>query len=164
MTFLKWADTAVKIVTGTTRMKSRRPVRARTVRYSSSFTLFGWPLVSIAFGPEIGNSSGQTIGCARGIIAIGDIAIGGIAIGGIAGGGIAIGGISCGGLALGGVALGGMILGGVALGAVACGGVAIGHYARGGAVVGTHVISPQRTDPEAVRMFNLLTPGSLPRP
>ncbi|MBS0203548.1 MAG: hypothetical protein JSS49_11655 [Planctomycetes bacterium] len=145
-------------------MKSRQPAQARTVRYSSSLKLFGWPLVSIAFGPEVGSNSGQTIGCARGIIAIGDIAIGGIAIGGIAGGGIAIGGVSCGGLALGGVALGGLILGGVAVGAVASGGVAIGHYARGGAVVGNHVISPQRTDPEAVRLFNRLTPGSLPRP
>ena len=138
-----------------------RPAKHRaTVRYSSSLKLAGWPLISIAFGPD--EKAKETIGWARGVIAIGNFATGVVAIGGIASGGIAIGGLSLGGLALGGVTVGGLILGGVAVGAVACGGVAIGHYARGGAVVGNYVVGPHRRDAEAVKLFNSIAPGSLP--
>lgn len=130
----------------------------KTIRYASSVKLLGWPLLAIACGPD--SASGQTRGWARGIIAIGDLATGVIAIGGIAGGGIAVGGISCGGLSVGGVSLGCIILGGVAIGYIAFGGVAIGHYAKGGAAVGTYVIGPDRRDPEAIRLFDTLFPGS----
>ena len=130
----------------------------KTVRYASSVKLLGWPLLAIACGPDA--SKGEIRGWARGIVAIGDLATGLIAIGGIAGGGIAIGGVSFGGLSVGGVSLGGIILGGVAIGYLAFGGVAIGHYAKGGAVIGTYVVGPNRSDPEAVRLFNSLIPGS----
>ena len=144
-------------------MKPRTPHEKRqkpSIRYSSKFKLGRWPLVSIAFGPDA--ATGETRGWARGLIAIGDIATGFIAIGGIAGGGIAIGGISVGGLAVGGATLGALALGGAAVGLVACGGAAVGHYARGGGVAGNYVISPHRRDPEAVQLFNTLTPGTVP--
>ena len=132
----------------------------RTVRYTTKQTLLGLPLISISLGPD--PATGQSIGLARGIIAIGDIATGVIAIGGVAGGGIAIGGISLGGLSVGGITLGGLIFGGIAVGGIACGGLAIGHYARGGAVLGTYAVGAQRRDAEAVRFFEALSPGSLP--
>lgn len=130
----------------------------KTVRYASSVKLLGWPLVAIACGPD--PAQGEKRGWARGIIAIGDLATGLIAIGGLAGGGIAVGGISVGGLAVGGVSLGGLILAGVAIGYASFGGVAVGHYAKGGAAVGTHVVSPHRRDPEAVRFFDAFFPRS----
>lgn len=133
--------------------------KPKTIRYKTRRTLAGWPLVSIAFGPD--DESGESTGMARGIIAIGDYAVGCIAVGGISVGAISIGGISLGGLAVGGVALGGLILGGASVGVIASGGAAIGHYARGGAVVGNYVASPSRRDPEAVELFNKIIPGSL---
>ena len=139
---------------------AQTPKQQRTVRYNTRRSLLGLPLISIAFGPD--PATGQSIGLARGIIAIGDIATGVIAIGGVAGGGIAIGGVSLGALAVGGITLGGLILGGIAVGGIACGGLAIGHYARGGAVLGTYAVGAQRRDAEAVRFFEALSPGSLP--
>ncbi len=133
--------------------------KLKSIRYTSRWTVAGWPLVSIAFGPDA--DSGELKGVARGIIALGDYAIGFVAIGGISVGGISIGGVALGGLALGGVALGGLILGGASVGVVAAGGAAIGHYARGGAVIGNYVASPKRKDPEAVELFNKIIPGSL---
>jgi hypothetical protein len=132
----------------------------RSIRYRSKLSLFGWPLVCIAFGPDAANHEAR--GTARGLVAIGDIACGLIAIGGIAGGGISIGGLSAGLLGIGGVSLGGLILGGVAIGYIAAGGVAVGEYARGGAVAGSHVVSPYRQDPEAIRLFKAITPGTVP--
>ncbi len=129
----------------------------KTVRFATSAKLLGLPLLVIACGPDA--SKGETRGWARGIIAIGDVATGLIAIGGLAGGGIAVGGLSLGALGVGGVSLGGIILGGVAIGYLALGGVAIGNYAKGGAAVGTYVVSSERRDPEAVRVFNSLIPG-----
>jgi hypothetical protein len=131
--------------------------RKKTVRYVTSTKLLGWPLFSIALGPDDAKDEGR--GYARGIIAIGDVATGFIAIGGIAGGAISVGGISLGALSVGGVSLGGAVLGGVAIGGIAFGGVAVGHYAKGGAVVGTYADGPRRHDPEAVRLFNSLIPG-----
>jgi len=130
----------------------------KTIRYQSAVKLLGWPLVSIACGPD--DAKGEKRGWARGIIAIGDLATGLIAIGGLSAGGIAVGGISVGGLAVGGVSLGGLILAGVAIGYATFGGVAVGHYAKGGAAVGTHVVSPKHRDPEAVRFFNSFVPGA----
>jgi hypothetical protein len=136
-------------------MKTCKPVR-----FQSSLKLLGWPLLAVAYGPD--PARGESRGWARGIIAFGDVATGLIACGGIAAGGVAVGGISLGGLAVGGVSLGGFILAGVAIGYAAFGGVAIGHYAKGGAAVGTHLVSPQRRDPEAVRFFGSLGLGSSP--
>jgi hypothetical protein len=132
----------------------------KSIRYRSKLSLFGWPLVCVACGPDPANN--EVRGTARGLIAIGDIACGLIAVGGIAGGGISIGGLSAGLLGIGGVSLGGLILGGVAIGYIAAGGVAVGEYARGGAAAGSHVMSPHRRDPEAVRLFETITPGTVP--
>jgi hypothetical protein len=146
-------------------------------RYRSEAELFGVPIVCVAFGarPEFGEIHGRAVG----IIALGDTARGGIAIGGnavgvVAIGGMAIGlggmggmsiglvtalgGMSIGGLAVGGFGIGGAASGGGAVGVVAQGGMAIGYYARGGGVLGQHVLSPRRSDPEAVRFFQAVSP------
>lgn len=93
--------------------------------YKSPLTIGGWPLLHISGGVDPVTLRPCI---ARGIIAIGNIAVGIVAIGGVACGLITIGGCSLGALAaVGGVALGlGLSVGGVAVGAVAIGGVAIG--------------------------------------
>ena len=93
--------------------------------YRSAKTIWGLPLLHIAFR--------RGSGVARGIIAIGDVAIGGIALGGVSIGGIALGGVSFGLLGAGGVALGLLFAaGGVAVGGFANGGLAVGLAATGG--------------------------------
>jgi predicted Ser/Thr protein kinase len=129
--------------------------------FRSKTTLFGWPLVHIAFGLDPRTGRSRT---AKGIIAIGDRAVGGIAIGGAAAGGIAIGGaavglLSLGGvslgvlMAIGGLALGGLAFGGLAVGVVAIGGGAIGLYAYGGTAFGLHALGANARDPQAVEFF-----------
>jgi predicted Ser/Thr protein kinase len=129
--------------------------------YRSTTTLFGLPLVHIATGidPQTGRKR-----VAKGIIAIGDMAVGVVAIGGAAAGGIAFGGaslgiISFGGisvgllLAVGGCAIGGFASGGLAIGGVALGGLALGYYAFGGGAVGVYTMSGAGSHPEAERFF-----------
>jgi hypothetical protein len=139
-------------------------------RYRSRATLFGLPVVSIAYGP----APGERIGRPRGIIALGDspvgvLAVGGMAKGLVAVGGVAVGVVSCGGVsvsvmaAMGGVALGALAYGGVALGLlasgglviglVASGGLAVGLCAAGGFPVGPHTVGPGTSSPEAVAML-----------
>lgn len=102
-------------------------------RYRSKATLFGLPVIDIAFGPKNGEMRGR----AKGIIAIGDIAMGGIAIGGLALGGVAIGGMSVGLCTLGGAAIGLLAgAGGLATGALASGGLGVGILATGGLALG----------------------------
>jgi serine/threonine-protein kinase len=129
--------------------------------YRSRRTLWGWPLVHIAtgFDPHTGRQR-----VARGIIAIGSLAVGGVAIGAGAIGGIAIGGgavglIALGGLsaglllAVGGLALGSIALGGIALGGIALGGGAVGYYALGSGAYGIHALGSNDQDPQAVEFF-----------
>ena len=98
--------------------------------YKSKKTYKGIPLVHVNIG--------LGIYCAKGIIAIGNIAKGVVAIGGLSFGIISLGGLALGLLAFGGLAIG-LIL---ALGAyamstlVAAGGIAVGTYAIGGIAVG----------------------------
>lgn len=138
------------------------------VRRQSATTLWGLPLVSIAYGPDPEN--GEIRGHAKGIIAIGDIASGLIAVGGVAYGGLAVGGcaigfIALGGcalsllLAVGGLAIGCLAFGGGGIGIVAVGGGAIGYYAIGGGAVGVHVIDAMRQSPEAIKFFELFIPS-----
>jgi hypothetical protein len=140
-----------------------RGIRPRGIRYTSSASLAGVPLLSVALGPDL--AKGEWRGHARGVVAIGDIASGGLAIGGLAIGGISIGGLSLGLVSLGGFALGLLLAmggaavgataaGGAAVGRVAIGGGAVGEYACGGAALGTHVIDASRRDPEAARFFS----------
>ncbi|MCP3902610.1 MAG: zinc ribbon domain-containing protein [Planctomycetes bacterium] len=139
-------------------------------RFRSKATLWGLPAIDIALGP----TTGERIGRARGVIAIGDratgfVAMGGIARGVVAFGGVAIGVFSMGGLALGlltawgglalaacadgGMALGLLVMAGVAVGLVASGGVAVGIYAAAGAPLGLHRIGPGANSVEASQMF-----------
>jgi ribosomal protein L34E len=104
-------------------------------RFRSDFTIFGFPLVDIAYGPDPGERAGH----AKGVIALGDNAIGLIAIGGFARGGLAIGGFAFGIVAFGGFAFGlGGANGGIALGGLAAlGGAAMsGYFALGGIALG----------------------------
>jgi hypothetical protein len=149
----------------------------KPIRFRSEATLFGVPVIHVALGPR--PEHGETKGVARGIIAVGDIAVGGIAVGGFAAGIVSVGGFSLGvssiggmavgvltglggagvgGFAVGGGAIGGIATGGGALGIVAQGGGAIGVYARGGGVAGVYEISPRKSDPEAVQIFQTLSP------
>jgi hypothetical protein len=147
-------------------------------RYSQSFrkrskiTYWGLPLYDIALGPDL--ERGETRGVAKGIIAIGDIAIGGLALGGASFGVLTFGGASIGvfalgglgmglvagigGLGIGGVAAGGGAIGLIAFGAAALGFVAVGsaslgYYALGAGAIGKHVISVAQQDPVAVDFF-----------
>jgi hypothetical protein len=158
-------------------MRDRTLPSGRGRRYRSQSTIFGWPVVHIAMGPA--PELGESAGVAKGLIAIGDRAYGALAIGGFACGGVAIGGgaigvCSLGGgaigiiTAMGGGAIGGFAVGGGAAGMVATGGGAlaviasgggvIGWYARGGGAVGRYVLTPARSDPEAVQVFDALAP------
>lgn len=110
--------------------------------YKSKKTCYGIPLVHIHFG------RGPYV--AKGIVAIGNIAVGALSIGIIALGGLCLGALALGlvsfaGLALGlllavgGVAVGSLSIGGLALGIVAIGGFAAGLFSFGGFAVATHI-------------------------
>jgi hypothetical protein len=146
----------------------RRSYAGLRIRMRSSFCVAGLPLYDIAIGPDF--EKGEMRGKARGIIAIGDIAMGVFAFGGLAVGAISvggcslgllcgIGGLSVGLLAIGGVAIGAVAVGGVAVGFVAVGGCALGYYACGGVAFGKFVISGMHQDPEAIRFFHSWIPG-----
>jgi hypothetical protein len=102
--------------------------------YKSRLTIAGWPLLHISGGVDPVTLRPRI---ARGVIAIGDVAVGVLAVGGVACGLISIGGCSLGALAaVGGVALGlGLSVGGVAIGVVAIGGVAVGVLSAVGGLV-----------------------------
>lgn len=108
----------------------------RGYEYRSKASLLGIPLVHINV-----SRSGRPhrMRVARGIIAIGDMAIGLVALGGFAIGGLCVGGISLGLLAFAGIAMGVFALGGVAIGLLAMGGCAIGMYAFGGVAVAARI-------------------------
>jgi hypothetical protein len=126
--------------------------------YRSSLEILGWPLIHIAqgFDPDTGRPR-----VARGIIAIGNIAIGLFAVGGLALGGFVIGGLGLGVVALAGIAVGWVALGGMALALyLAMGGLAISlMYAIGGLALAPHAIDSMRTDPEVLRMLEKWLPG-----
>lgn len=118
--------------------------------YRSPATLFGLPLLHIAYGYDL------RTGCpriARGIIAIGNTAVGVLALGGLALGGIAIGGVSAGVFALAGVALGVISLGGMAVALwLALGGLAVSaQYAIGGLALAPHALGANVQDPALLR-------------
>lgn len=79
-----------------------RPVVGRGIRKRSEREIFGWPLWSVAMGPDV--SRGEMRGHARGIFAFGDMATGWFAAGGIARGGVALGGVAIGVISFGGAA------------------------------------------------------------
>lgn len=122
--------------------------------YVSKRKLCGLPLVHIVIGPALDPATGK-VRVAKGIIAIGGIAIGWLALGGIALGLITFGGVSLGLLAaLGGLAIGGgFASGGLAIGFIAVGGCAVGYYAIGGGAFGIHVLSSNAQDPQLIEFF-----------
>jgi hypothetical protein len=106
-----------------------KPRSAKSIRRRSVQTLFGLPLVDIAYGPD--PERGEKCGRAEGIIALGDRAQGVIALGGRARGFIALGGRAAGVIAMGGMSAGLIAVGGLAVGAIAVGGLSLGLLAAG---------------------------------
>lgn len=97
--------------------------------YRSDREFMGLPFVSVNLG---------TMGMAKGIIAIGDVAVGVVAVGGFSLGIVSFGGMGMGLFVFGGLALAGLLgIGGVAIaGGVAMGGAAVAyHLAMGGSAV-----------------------------
>jgi hypothetical protein len=118
--------------------------------YKSKATLFGLPLIHICSGP---GPDGR-LRTAKGIIAIGNVAIGVFALGGISLGFICLGGISLGLFCIGGLAVGlAVAFGGFAVGYLAVGGAAIGVYAVGGLSIGAHTL---QNDPSMLDFFQKL--------
>ena len=109
---------------GTVSASTAREAKSAGYELRSKTTLWGWPLVHVAFG-----AGGTRV--ARGVIAVGNMAVGGVAIGGVALGWFALGGISIGVIGAGGIALGLLALGGIATGAIAMGDVSQGLFALG---------------------------------
>jgi transcriptional regulator with XRE-family HTH domain len=110
--------------------------------YKSKKKLFNIPLVHINIG--------FGIYVAKGIVAIGNIAIGFLSIGLIALGGLCLGALALGfidfagmafGLLLsaGGLAIGTIAIGGVALGVFAIGGLSVGMFSLGGCAIASHI-------------------------
>lgn len=100
--------------------------------YRSRREVMGLPLVHVVYGPAWLTG----FRAAKGIVAIGNVAVGVVALGGVALGGLAVGGLSLGLVCVGGVALGlGLGLGGIATGLVAAGGIAVGMIALGGLAI-----------------------------
>lgn len=119
--------------------------------WKSKATLFGWPILHVAYGKN--PRTGEKL-VAKGVIAIGDMAVGGIAFGGLSFGIVSMGGVALGinafggvaaGIqsAFGGVAFGGVTLGGMSIGAIANGGNAIGGFAYGGMANGYVAVGGQ---------------------
>jgi hypothetical protein len=121
--------------------------------YRSQRELFGLPLVHIISGQGFDPVTGR-IRVAKGIIAVGPIAVGCLAMGGASFGLVSFGGAALGAIAFGGVAIGALLaVGGLAIGAIALGGGAIGYYAFGGGVWGVHVLGGNAQDPNLMELF-----------
>ena len=127
-----------------TRRGRRRGRRGHRYEYRSKRTVWGIPLVHVAFG---GDPSGRPMALARGVIAIGEAAVGLVAIGGFAGGGVTIAGMSLGVISLSGLSVGLFL----AMGGIAFGGFAVGSLAFG-AVGAVGVLPLTMLDPSAETM------------
>lgn len=110
--------------------------------YKSKRTLWGLPLVHIHF-------KNNSLVCAKGIIAIGNIAAGLVSVGAFSAGIVSVGALSAGLLlSIGGVALGLIAVGGFAFAWLGLGGIVYAVYGAGGVVqaaeiaVGTVVQAP----------------------
>jgi serine/threonine protein kinase len=98
-------------------------------RATSSTTIMGMPLWSVAYGPDI--EKGEARGHAHGIFALGEFATGIVAVGLIAAGVFTLAPISVGVVAVGAVAAGGVAMGGVSVGVLSYGAVALGVFVHG---------------------------------
>src|SRR3989442_5311539 len=151
----------------TPRLLCRTCIQQRVVlgfEYRSRASLGGWPLIHICVGVDPATMRPRV---AKGIVAIGNLAVGGVAIAGLACGLVTVGGASFGLLfALGGAAVGlGISVGGLAVGSIALGGAAIGVvYAIGGAAVGPAVIHGQRLGPAVAGFVRPWLRSAFPTP
>jgi transcriptional regulator with XRE-family HTH domain len=102
----------------------------RHYEYKSKRTLFGLPFVHINVGYGMYK--------AKGVLAIGNIALGVVSIGAVSMGIISFGALALGLIALAGLGLGGLVFAGLSAGIIAFGGVAIGIFAVGGLAVGIY--------------------------
>lgn len=103
-------------------------VHSHHYEYRSKWTLWGLPLLHVKLGHR---------SCiAKGIIAVGNVALGLVTLGGVSVGLLALGGIGLGLLSLAGLSLGGITLGGISMGLLSFGGVAIGYFSLGGLALG----------------------------
>ena len=139
------------------------PTGAHFAEFTSHSRLLGMPLVHYARG--INPETGRRI-VAKGIIAVGRLAIGVLAIGHASAGVIAIGQlglglvIGLGQLSTGLYALGQVAvavafgIGQVATGEIVVAQVGVGEYVLAQIGIGEHMWSPERADPEAVEFFN----------
>lgn len=98
--------------------------------WDSKTRLFGLPLVSVRF--HLRPHMMRNRDAARGIIAIGNMAIGVVALGALSVGVLSVGALSAGLLAVGALAFGLAALGPVAIGLLAFGPVALGLWYAGG--------------------------------
>lgn len=154
-------------------LRRRGEVAWRSIRYTSSVSIMGMPLLSVAMGPSDDSRTGYANGfiaigdSAVGIFACGGRAVGVVALGGFGAGVVSVGGMSIGVVSMGGFAVGGLALGGGAIGMFAAGGGAAGYFARGGGAAGVyawgggafgkHVITPRTADPQAKVAFDNLS-------
>lgn len=100
--------------------------------YKSERKWLGLPLIHINLG--YGRRT------AKGIVAIGNVAMGLISIGGLSLGLFSIGGLSLGLIAMCGLGLGGLVIGGIVAGIVAIGAIAVGVLAIGAAAFGAYAL------------------------
>ncbi len=122
-------------------------------KWRTRAALFGIPLICVAFGTD---ERGK-MRVAKGFIAIGQFAVGGLAIAQFGVGIIGIGQFVLGVVAFGQLAIGILVgFGQLAIGAFAAGQFVIGIYARGQFGWATYLLSPGRTDMEAVAMFETI--------
>src|SRR5829696_5650195 len=105
-------------------------VRRRAMEYRSEHVWGDLPVVHVSVVGRQADGR-YRLGRARGVIALGDVAIGLVAVGGVAIGLFSVGGVAVGLVALGGVAVGGVAVGLLAVGAVAMGLTAVGAVTLG---------------------------------
>lgn len=122
--------------------------------WKSPQTLWGWPLVHIAFGRD---AKGK-LRVAKGIVAIGQFAIGGITIAQFGVGALfGLGQFVVAPIAIGQIGLGLLLgIGQFATGYVAVGQLALGVWVRAQFGLGAHVWSTLQQAPEAVSFFRRL--------
>lgn len=121
--------------------------------YRSRLELFGLPVLHIVTGSLIDRATGR-LRIAKGIIAVGPVAVGGFAMGGVSFGVWGLGGVALGLIATGGLAIGALLaMGGLAIGTIALGGAAVGYIAIGGGAFGVHALGANAQDPNMVEFF-----------
>jgi hypothetical protein len=120
------------------RLKLNQLFKDAYYEFKTKIKLFGLPLIHIKFRRLRGY--GTKYGAAKGIIAIGDIAIGVIAFGQYAYGGLCIGGYSLGVISIGGFSAGLISLGGFCIGLASFGGVGAGIWSLGGFSAGLYTL------------------------